>query len=193
VRPSRLLDDQELDSLENELVLPTTARMTRTLTSRCRDDAALCPSRERAGLAHWGSGSLWCAAVAIAVVAVVAVNAAGMSAASEAAGAGAADATAPTTGVLRGSAARRARLAAAAAAASSADDKTDDHEPPEPMLALPGPLFPSLDFAPGGSGRRLVVAGHTILADPRAHPPDSDAHEVMTATSVWSCAVVVAK
>lgn len=90
---------------------------------------------------------------------------------------------------VSGAALRRARRAAAATNESAAANTG----PAAPMLALPGPLFPSLDFSPGGSGRRLVVAGHAILVDSSAHPPDSDAHEVLTATSVWSCAVVVAK
>lgn len=63
----------------------------------------------------------------------------------------------------------------------------------QPKLALPGPAFPSLDFHPEGLGRRLEIAGHAILVNPAAHPPKTTVHEILTATSVWNCAVVVAK
>eukprot|EP00037_Helgoeca_nana_P016822 m.158829 g.158829 ORF g.158829 m.158829 type:complete len:444 (+) comp23701_c0_seq1:118-1449(+) len=83
---------------------------------------------------------------------------------------------------------RRQRLRAVEALDAASDV-------PQPMLALPGPAFPSLDFSPDGSGpgQRLEIQGRAIYADGRSHLPDTTVHEVLTSTSVWNCAVVVAK
>eukprot|EP00730_Choanoeca_flexa_P011513 TRINITY_DN26963_c0_g1_i1.p1 TRINITY_DN26963_c0_g1~~TRINITY_DN26963_c0_g1_i1.p1 ORF type:complete len:274 (+),score=25.72 TRINITY_DN26963_c0_g1_i1:29-850(+) len=61
----------------------------------------------------------------------------------------------------------------------------------EPLLALPGPLFPRFAFKTDVSPNEvpLTVNGSRILLAQTSL--DSDSHEVQTSTSVWDCAVVL--
>lgn len=79
---------------------------------------------------------------------------------------------------------RRARLAAEAAEIKAG----------APLLALPGPSFASLDFDPAGDGSRFVIAGEPLYLDSEARAELSGAnHMVQTASSVWDCAIVLAR
>lgn len=102
-----------------------------------------------------------------------------------------------------GAARRRLRLKQAAAAA-------EVEAGPAVVLAIEGPSFPSLDFAPPlpqpgaasaiedvpahADGTRFKILGTPIYLKPveRSSLSGSE-HEVQTSSSVWDCAVVLAK
>ena len=65
-----------------------------------------------------------------------------------------------------------------------------------PVLALPGPLMPPLDLYGDGSGAALTVgdpAVRLLLSRPNDTALDRERHTIQTASSVWDCAVALAR
>jgi len=78
---------------------------------------------------------------------------------------------------------------------------------PPVLLALPGPLFPKVDFRPSGAGtcsevlahggqfhggERFLINGAPLFLEENPHV-SSDSHVVLTAVSVWDCSLMLAK
>eukprot|EP00039_Didymoeca_costata_P030456 m.29657 g.29657 ORF g.29657 m.29657 type:complete len:320 (-) comp8123_c0_seq3:51-1010(-) len=82
------------------------------------------------------------------------------------------------------------------------ENSMDGHEEkPQPMLALPGPAFPQLNFDPPEDGtcsdddkQRLIILDQKIyLAPTNKEHLEASTHAVQTSSSVWTCAIVLVK